>query len=90
MNYPRKNPIFLKQIYTFHSNKVKNKTQKSEIFSTFEKIHRYFISILKSEETKNHISNILVILISKTTNLLQLYCFNIAFYETLEKIKKSL
>ena len=31
------------------------KIQKSEIFTTFEKIHRSFISNLKSEETKNQI-----------------------------------
>ena len=31
------------------------KIQKSEIFTTFEKIHRSFISNFKSEETKNQI-----------------------------------
>ena len=32
-----------------------DKIQKSEIFTTFEKIHRSFISNLKAEETKNQI-----------------------------------
>ena len=32
-----------------------DKIRKSEIFTTFEKIHRSFISNLKSEETKNQI-----------------------------------
>ena len=67
-----------------------DKIQKSEIFTTFERIHRSFINNLKSEETKNHISRILPILISTTTNLLHVYYVNIASYETLEKIKISL
>ena len=32
-----------------------NKIQKSEIFTTFEKIHRSFLNNLKSEETKSQI-----------------------------------
>ena len=32
-----------------------NKLRKSEIFTTFEKIHLSFINILKSEETKSQI-----------------------------------
>ena len=32
-----------------------DKIRKSEMFTTFEKIHRSFISNLKSEETKNQI-----------------------------------
>ena len=32
-----------------------DKIQKSEIFTTFEKIHRSFINNLKSEETKSQI-----------------------------------
>ena len=32
-----------------------DKIRKSEIFTTFEKIHGCFINNLKSEETKNHI-----------------------------------
>ena len=42
MNYPRKNLIYLKQV----------KIRKSEIFTTFEKMHRSFLNKLKSEETK--------------------------------------
>ena len=49
MNYPRKNLIYLKQVYTFQSNQI---VLKSEIFTTFEKIHHSFINNLKSEETK--------------------------------------
>ena len=44
------NPIYLKQVYPSLSNQV-----KSEIFTTFEKIHRLLISNFKSEETKNQI-----------------------------------
>ena len=51
MNYPRKNLIYLKQVYTFHSNQIKFKNPKS----TFEKIHRLFLNNLKSEETKSQI-----------------------------------
>ena len=32
-----------------------HKIQKSEIFTTFEKIHHYFINNLKSKETKAHL-----------------------------------
>ena len=73
-----------------------DKIQKSEIFTTFEKIHRSFLNNLKSKETKSQVitdkrtSRILLILIFTTTNLLHVYCVNIAFYETLERIKTSL
>ena len=70
-----------------------HKIRKSEIFITFEKIHRSFINNLKSDETKSQIkriSRILLILISTTTNLLHAYYVNIASYETFEKIKISL
>ena len=46
MNYTRKNLIYLKQVYTL---------RKSEIFATFEKIHRSFLNNIKSEETKSQI-----------------------------------
>ena len=63
-----------------------DKIRKSEIFTTFEKIYRFFIN-LKTEETKSqikvYISCILPILISTTTNLLHLYYVNIMSYETL-------
>ena len=32
-----------------------DKIRKSQIFTTFEKIHRSFLNILKSEETKSQI-----------------------------------
>ena len=63
-----------------------DKIRKSEIFTTFEKIHRSFYNNLKAEETKS-ISRILLIVIFTTTNLLHLYYVNIASYETLERIK---
>ena len=44
MNYLRKNPIYLKQLYT-----------KFNIFNTFDKIDRSFINNLKSHETKSQI-----------------------------------
>ena len=33
-----------------------DKIRKSEIFTTFEKVHRSFVNNLKSEETKSEIS----------------------------------
>ena len=53
LNYPRKNPIYLKQVYTFQSNQIK--IRKSEIFTTFGKVHPSFINNLKSKETKSEI-----------------------------------
>ena len=53
-----------------------DKIRKSEIFTTFEKIHCSFINNLKSEGTKTQIkciSSILLILISTSTNLLHVY-----------------
>ena len=55
-----------------------------------EKIHRSFPNKLKSEETKSEkkrISRILLILTFTTANLLHVYYVNIAFYETLGRIK---
>ena len=52
-NCPKKNLMYLKQVYTFIIQPDKN--QKSEIFTAFEKIHRSFINTLKSEETKSQI-----------------------------------
>ena len=48
MNYPRKNPIYLRQVHRFA-------IRKSEIFTTFEKTHLSFINTLKSEETKSQL-----------------------------------
>ena len=53
MYYSRKSLIDLNQVYTFQSNRIKLK--KSEIFTTFDKIHRSFLSNLKFEETKSQI-----------------------------------
>ena len=69
------------------------KIPKSEIFTTFEKIHQSFIKNLKSEETKSQIKAHLLYLansISTTANLLHVYYVSIVSYETLEKIKISL
>ena len=53
MNYPRKNLIYLKQIYTFPFNQVK--FENFRIFATFEKIHRAFLNNFESKETKSQI-----------------------------------
>ena len=88
----QKEPDLLKAglYFSIQPDKIRN----SKIFTTFEKIYRSFINNLKSKETKNqikaHLSFILLILISTTTNLAHVYYVNIASYETLEKIKISL
>ena len=67
-----------------------DKIQKSEIFTTFEKIHCWFLNNLKSEETKSQIKVHLSYLANSifiTTNLLHVYYVNIESYETLERIK---
>ena len=53
MNYPKKNPDLLKASLYFSIQL--DKIWKSQIFTTFEKIHRYFINNLNSEETKSQI-----------------------------------
>ena len=52
MNYPRKKPIYLKQVYTSLSNQIKFEYPKSSL-----PLKRFivFIKNLKSEETKNQI-----------------------------------
>ena len=50
MNYPRKNPIYLKQVFTFQSNQIKFQNPKSLL-----PIHRSFINNLKSKETTSEI-----------------------------------
>ena len=52
VNYPRKNLIYWKQVYTFQS---KHKIWKSQSFTTFEKTHHSFINKFKSKETKSQI-----------------------------------
>ena len=60
-----------------------DKIRKSEILTTFEKIHRLFLNNLKSEETKSQIKPRLSHLANAfaTTNLLHVYYVNIASYE---------
>ena len=62
-----------------------DKIRKSEIFTTFEKIHRSFLNNLKSEETKSQIK-------AHLSYLANSYFYNykppnIASYEILERIK---
>ena len=67
-----------------------DKMWKSEIFITYEKIHRSFINNLKSQETKYQIKAHLSYLFnsySTNTNIFHVYYVSIASYETLEKIK---
>ena len=65
-----------------------DKTQKSEIFTTFEKIHHSFLNKFKStkneNQTKLHLSYIANF---TTTNLFRVHYFHIASYETLQKTK---
>ena len=88
MNYLRKKPIYLKQVYTFQSNQIKIENPKSSLPSK-----RFFVLLLtilnprKPKVRKKRISRILLILIFTTTNLLHVYYVNIASYETLERIK---
>ena len=51
MNYPRKNLIYLKQVYTFQSNRITFENPKSSL----PKIHRSLLNNFKSEETKRQI-----------------------------------
>ena len=63
------------------------KIRKSEIFTTFKKIHRSFLNNLKSEETKSYIKVHLSYLANScfyNYNLLHVYYVNIASYEKLK------
>ena len=65
-----------------------DKIRKSEIFATFEKIHRSFLNNFKSEETKSQIKAHLSHLANSyftNANLLHVYYVIIASYETLDK-----
>ena len=67
-----------------------DKIRKSEIFTTFEKIHHSFVNNLKSEEIKSQIKAHLLYLPNSyfyNCNLLHVYYVNIASYETLQIIK---
>ena len=84
MNYPRKNLIYLKQVYNFQSNQIKFKNLESSL-----PFHCLFLKKPKSEETKSQIKAHLLYLANSyltTTNLLQVYYINIVSYETLEKM----
>ena len=52
-NYPRKNLIYLKQVYTFQSYQIKFENPKSSLH--FEKIHCSFLNNVKCGETKSQI-----------------------------------
>ena len=91
MNYPRKNLIHLKQVYTFSTQP--DKIRKSKIFDTFDKIYRSFLKNLEFKETKSQIKaplikdHILLFPICATTNFLHVYYGGIVSCETLNKIK---
>ena len=54
MNYPRKNLIYLKQVYTFQSNQIKFENPKSSL--PLKGFIVYFLkALIKSEETKSQI-----------------------------------
>ena len=50
MNYSRKNPIYLKQVYTFQSNQIKLENPKSSI-----PLKRFIVRFLTAEKTKSQI-----------------------------------
>ena len=52
MNYPRKNPTYLKQVYTFQTNQIKFQNPKF-LYHIWK--DSSFINNLKSEETKSQI-----------------------------------
>ena len=90
MDYPRKNPIYLKQVYTFLSNQINFENLKSSL-----PLKRF---IFRSSTTLNPkklkvrskcISCTLLILMSTTTNPLHVYYVNIASYKILKKYWKN-
>ena len=86
MNYPRKNLLKAGLYFSIQPDKI----WKSEIFTTFEKIHCSFLNNLKPEETKSQIKAHLSYLSNSyflTTNLLHVCYVNIASYGTLSRIK---
>ena len=82
MNCPRKNLIYLKQVYTFQANQIKFKNSKSSL-----PLKRFIVHFLTTLNLRKRIFRILLILIFMTTNLLHVYYVNITSYETLERIK---
>ena len=85
-NYPRKNPIYLKRVYTL-SNQIKFETLKSSLpLKRFVAFLLTTLNLRKLKMRQKRISRILPILISTTTNL-HVYYVNITSYETLIKIK---
>ena len=84
MNYPRKNLIYLKQLYTFQSSQRKFENPKSSLpLKRF--IFRFLTTLnpTKPKVRKKRISRILLILTFTNTNLLHVYCVDIVPYETL-------
>ena len=67
MNYPRKNLIYLKQVYTFQSNQIKFENLKSLL--PLKRFIVRFFNNLKSEETKSQIKAHLWYLANS-------YCYN--------------
>ena len=71
MNYPRKNLIYLKQVYTFQSNQIKLKNPKSSLL--LKRFIVRFLTTLNPRKPKVRIMrifHILLILIFTTTKLL--------------------
>ena len=91
MNYARKNLIYLKHVYTIQSTQIKFENPKSPL--PLKRLMDRFLTTLISRKLKvkeKCIFRILLILIFTTTNLLQVYYINIAFYKNLEGINRSL
>ena len=88
-----KKPSLLRvtQVYISLSNQIKFESPKYSLpLKRFIVCLSVTLNLKKLKVRQKHISRILPILISTTTNLLHVYYVNIASYETLEKIKISL
>ena len=89
MNDSRKNLIYLKQVYTFQSNKRKFENPKSSL-----PLKRFIVHLLttlnprKLKDRLKCIGSISLIFVFTTANLLHVYSVNIASHETLLRIKK--
>ena len=89
MNYLRKKPICLKQVYTFQSNQIKFENPISSIPSKiFTVLLLTTLNPRKPNVKWKCTSRIWQILVS-TTKILHVYYVNIGSYETLEKTKTS-
>ena len=79
MNYPRKNLIYLKRVYTFQSNQITLENPKFSL--PFKRFIVHFLTALnprKPQVRLKRISRILLTLIFTTKNLLHVYYVNIA------------